>query len=211
MRSRYVPLSLCLPRFLPSRLFLLPKRHLRNQFRCRPATLGLSFGIWPTKIFFLHERERAPSPILPVPPKFRNIITLSPKRFPLSLLRASKIPREYTPQGDGGCRFRESSFTNFVTRAEGTRCRLALHLYSLRKVRSRPRSLNSIICGISSATSTLSPLFSTLPSRVGLNRRDRRCIDKFYVRRRNVASRNSRKNGIVDLPQKSPLVLPRGV
>jgi len=94
MRSRYVPLSLCLPRFLLRRLFLLPKRHLRNLFRCRPTALSVSLSRYrPTNFFFPHQRERVP------PPKFRNIITLSPKRFSFSLLYVSEIPREYIPYG----------------------------------------------------------------------------------------------------------------
>lgn len=101
MRPRYVPLSLCLPR----RLFLLPKRHLRNQFRCRPAALSVSLSRYGRQIFFFFTSENESLP------KFRNIITLSPKRFSFSLPCVGEIPREYTlrreEEGDGGCWLRE--------------------------------------------------------------------------------------------------------
>lgn len=191
-----------------------------TSFGVEPAALGLSFGDTADEIFSsTSESDPPPSISSPSLPKFRNIITLSPKRFPLSLPRASEIPREYTPRGDGGYRLRERAPLRISSRAtKGRAAGLTLHLYSLRKVRSRPRSLNSIICGISSATSN-SFLLSSLPSlacRIKPPRRDRRVLHRRVLcsSRKRLASRTRPRRGetaAVDLPQKSRLVPPRGV
>lgn len=163
MRSRCVPLSLSRSPLLSlscrfSHLFLLPKRRLRNQFRRRSAALSTR----PTNFFSTaRERKRETCQVQ----KYYHVVAKT-----ALFLSQNEIGREYRallhlPRSRDGF---ESSFTNFVTRAEGTRRRaagLALNLYSLRKVRSRPRSLNSIILRnlvSRGRKSTLSPPFPYL-------------------------------------------------
>lgn len=227
MRSRYVPLSLCLSlRFLPPRLFLLPKRHLRNQFRCRPAALSVSLSGDTADEFFLpRARARASllsssssssASLLSFSPKFRNVITLSPKRFSLSLSRTSaKSPASISfGGGDGGCWLRELLYefrharrrdalpagSAFVFVAQGPVAPSFLKQYNLRNLVGDEHTLFS----------SLLPCLRYFPSRrVGLNRRDRRCIDEFQ--HSLLQKRRSSNSRAFDLSQKSWLVYCRGL
>jgi len=193
-----LPIFLCLASPLSlslSALPLLPKRRLRNQFRCRPAALGLSRFSRREESRGAEQRETSlslslslsstlPLPLLPRAQKY--CCALSPKRCSLTSVKfPSRVPREYHPyspppppsQGRRE-RERERERERLLREFRHARRRDApppagsVHLYSLRKVRSRPRSLNSIICGISSARRTLfslslspspSPSLSFLP------------------------------------------------
>lgn len=131
---------------------------LAVSFYCRSGTYETSFGVdqrlsrslyrdTADKFFFSSPARTSPSPSSEILSRCRQSGSLFLSR--VSVKSPASIPYGEKKRVMEAAGF-ESSFTNFVTRIEGTRCRLALHLYSLRKVRSRPRSLNSIICGISS-------------------------------------------------------------